>query len=542
MSDELIQRAQWGHFDGMNFAVLTRLSTEETEGEELEPDGKSANRYMTGRDIKSTAEQEKDSREFIEARGGRVVFVYTEPDTSAWKRRRVRLPDGRVAYRVVRPVFEGALGDLKAGRAPNGERVDGLIVYDVDRLTRDPRHLEDAIETVEHYHRPIIDITGTLDLLTDNGRAMARVIVAMANKQSADTSRRVKRKHKAMQQKGIPAGGTRPFGWKEDRRTVEPDQAKLIRDAAKRLIDGAPWYAIVAEWNEKGIVSAKGKKWSVRVLQEVMSNPRICGYRSRTAVEFNPETGTESWSIVAVYDDEGKPVVGQHQPILTVAEWQAITAILEEGPKRGSGHNARKYLLTGTLRCGKDNCGAKLRAMKAPPSHGKPEGHFYYMCAGKATGQGCGGVSIAGPQTDELVKKLLIAHHEEQAKRRQAVTAAEPWPKEEQLARVHEDIEDLKQARRNRQISAERYYRDLAEYEAEEQQLKKARNAWQRKALANQGRPIDIAKEWARPDITLAEKRAYVEQAFTAIVVLPVGKGSRVPLRERLVPLTAESD
>ncbi|MGW3170949.1 hypothetical protein [Streptomyces sp. NPDC001153] len=41
---------------------------------------------------------------------------------------------------------------------------------------------------MEHYHRPIIDITGTLDLLTDNGRAMARVIVAMANKQSlADT-------------------------------------------------------------------------------------------------------------------------------------------------------------------------------------------------------------------------------------------------------------------------------------------------------------------------------------------------------------------
>ena len=35
-----------------------------------------------------------------------------------------------------------------------------MIVYDIDRLTRDPRHLEDAIETVEHYHRPIIDITG----------------------------------------------------------------------------------------------------------------------------------------------------------------------------------------------------------------------------------------------------------------------------------------------------------------------------------------------------------------------------------------------
>ncbi|MFF4733166.1 recombinase family protein [Streptomyces mirabilis] len=62
------------------------------------------------------------------------------------------------------------------------ERIDGLIVYDIDRLTHDPRHLEDVIETVEHHHRPIIDIAGTLDLLTDNGRAMARVVVAMATK------------------------------------------------------------------------------------------------------------------------------------------------------------------------------------------------------------------------------------------------------------------------------------------------------------------------------------------------------------------------
>lgn len=543
MTVELVQRAHWGNLEGMNFAGLTRLSTEEEEGEDLESEERADQpRFLTGHDIKSTDEQEKDVRTFVESRGGRYVYTYTEPDTSAWKRRRVRLPDGRIIYRVIRPVFEASLEDLKAGRAPNGEHIDGLIVYDIDRLTREPRHLEDAIETVEHYHRPIIDITGTLDLLTDNGRAMARVIVAIANKQSADTARRVTRKHKAMQQRGIPAGGPRPFGWQKDRRTLEPEEAALIKSAARRVIEGGTWYGIVAEWNREGVPTTQGKTWSVRVLQEVLSNPRVCGYRSHTVREFNPDTGKEKISVLTVYGEDGEPVIGQHQEILSVEEWQAVCDVISSRAVRGSGHNTRKYLCVGTFRCGKDDCGRKLRSMKAAPSHGKPEGFFYYMCPGKATGAGCGGISISGPDADELVRKLVIAHYEEQAQRRQAVASLGAWPDEQQLANIREDIEDLKLARKNRQISAERYYRDLAEYEADEQKLNKSRNAWKRKVLASQGKPIDIAQKWDDPNTPLAEKRAYVEKAFTAIVVLPVGKGSRVPLRERLIPLQVEGD
>jgi site-specific DNA recombinase len=110
--------------------------------------------------------------------------------------------------------------------------LDGLIVYDIDRLTRDNRHLEDAIEIVEHYRRPILDITGTLDLLTDNGRTVARIVVATHAQSSAATARRVARKHQALQQAGIPTGGARPFGWTEDKPTLDPAEAEEIRQAA----------------------------------------------------------------------------------------------------------------------------------------------------------------------------------------------------------------------------------------------------------------------------------------------------------------------
>ncbi|WSI44022.1 hypothetical protein OG585_07400 [Streptomyces sp. NBC_01340] len=179
--------------------------------------------------------------------------------------------------------------------------------------------------------------------------------------------------------------------------------------------------------------------------------------------------------------------------------------------------------------------------MKATPSRGKPEGYFYYVCPAKTTGRGCGGVKVPGPETDELIRKLVITKYEEAARERQAVKVPQEWPKEAEWKIIGEDIADLKAARRARKISAERYYADLAEYEAEEQRLKRERNAWRRKTLAAEGEPVDMAKEWKRKGITLAERRSYVAQTLTALVVQPVGSGRRVPLRDRLVPMYAEA-
>ncbi|MGH3415999.1 MAG: recombinase family protein [Actinocrinis sp.] len=168
MTDDLVQRANRLDLSGMNFAGLARLSFELDDPEESRtPNGeedaeggdtpKKAFRLLTGRDIKSREQQEQDGRRFVVAHGGNYIHTYDEPDTSAWKRKRVRLPDGRVVYRVIRPVFDQALNDLRRGIGPNGMRLDGLIVYDIDRLTRDNRDLEDAIDTVTKFHRPILD-------------------------------------------------------------------------------------------------------------------------------------------------------------------------------------------------------------------------------------------------------------------------------------------------------------------------------------------------------------------------------------------------
>jgi hypothetical protein len=100
----------------MNFAGLVRLSFElDTAGS---TEHKPRAGYLSGRDIKGRDEQEKDCRGFTEHRKGNYVYTYEEPDTSAYKRQRVKLPDGRIAYRVVRPRLRGRVGGLEARPNP----------------------------------------------------------------------------------------------------------------------------------------------------------------------------------------------------------------------------------------------------------------------------------------------------------------------------------------------------------------------------------------------------------------------------------------
>lgn len=129
MDADVVRRAHRGDLDGLNFAGLVRLSFELGYGAH-----RSAG-PMTGRDINGRDEQEKAVRAYVEGRGGIYAHTYEEPDISAWGRKRVRLPDGRYGYRVIRPVLEGALDDLKAGKTADGRRLDGIIVADIDRLT-----------------------------------------------------------------------------------------------------------------------------------------------------------------------------------------------------------------------------------------------------------------------------------------------------------------------------------------------------------------------------------------------------------------------
>ncbi|MFD4554397.1 recombinase family protein [Streptomyces sp. NPDC058469] len=458
---------------------------------------------VTGADINNREEQERVIREYIERRGGTYVYTYDEPDTSAWKKKRVKQPDGSYIRRVIRPVFDAALKDLKAGISPGDIAIDGLVVSVDDRLTRDHRHLEDAIEAVELSGRPILDVSGTFDLLTESGQDMARIMVTMNGKQSAATARRLRDSHKSRALRGIPVGGNRPFGWAEDKRTVVLREAWQIKAAARMLLAGIKASTIVRKWNEAGRLTTKGNAWSRRTFVNMMVSPRMVGYRV-----YGPASIPLHMRYLT--DSDGNPVKGQYEAILNEHTWHSVVALLA-GPDRPPAHEnigKLKYQLSGIMRCG--GC------MKKISGNAKPAERFDYAC--KINDGGCGKACGSGLAIDAIVTKLVHARLEEQHIEIEAV----PWPKTEELEALNASKATLlAQYKENPDMGAH-IFPEVRKKEAAIAALVKERSAHTRKnALPKR---TNMVEAW--PDLEVEQRRAICAELIEAVILAPATKGS----------------
>lgn len=111
---------------------------------------------------------------------------------------------------------------------------------------------------------------GDYDLTSPDGRLAARIVGAVARKESEDRSRRVRRKHLELAEQGKPAG---QLGWGV--RTEE--ERVLVREAAERLLAGHGLMTIAKDWNRRGVPGATEHPWTAKTLRKVLLSARIAG-------------------------------------------------------------------------------------------------------------------------------------------------------------------------------------------------------------------------------------------------------------------------
>ena len=298
-----------------------------------------------------------DCRALAERLGWPVAGEYVDDDRSAFSGK-------------ARPEYRRLLADI-------GERtIDGVVVYNQDRLHRLPRELEaflDVCAAANLTH--LASVEGDINLGSSDGRMVARMLAAMASKSSEDNSRRIKRKNLELAQAGRPSGGgTRPYGYQADRVTINPDEADVIREAAARVLAGASLRATVADLNERGIRTVSGRQWTIQVLHRMLTSARLSAQR-----EYHGE-------IVAD---------GRWEPILTKGQTARLRSLLND-PARKVRRTPRSYLLSGgLLRCGR--CATVLIA-RPTADHARR-----YVCPSGAGQPGCGGVAIMAEPVEGFI-------------------------------------------------------------------------------------------------------------------------------------------
>ena len=331
--------------------------------------------------------QEKDVRRLADriewTIGPGETHVIVENDTSAFKRRKVcrsclqprracscpLLPNGErhdMVLRTWRPGFRRALAMLRSGEA------DGLIAVDLDRACRDPRDLEDLIDVVESRKPriPVESVSGSLRLATDADITMARVMVAVANKSSRDTGRRVAVQRQARAEQGGNGGGIRPYGWgvpKIDATTGEPvlstrtgrplldmnatvdDEAREIESWADQLLAGVSLRTITADLRARGVATVSGAEWTTKTVRDILLRPRNAGlavYQVQEAVKAFKERGE------TVPVDAGVVGRGTWRIILDEDKWRAVATLLTDPSRKTSPGNTPRHLGSLIYACG----------------------------------------------------------------------------------------------------------------------------------------------------------------------------------------------
>lgn len=312
--------------------------------------------------------QERRCRAWIESKGHTVAAIVRENSQSAW-----------VAWK--RKKFNGVVRQLKAGE------FDGVVSYAVDRLTRHPKEMEALIDIAESASRLkdkgqgqgvwITTMDGEFDLTTDSGRHQARGQVANAR---YETERKSKRHIDAnalrLEDGRPPQGGGRPFGFEADKETIRPAEAILIAEATSRYLSGTHLRTLVREWNEAGVLTARGGQWSRNTMTLLLRRWRNAGLR--------------------VHGDDQPVALAVWPAIVTRDQVEAVRHLLAS---RATGPLlvARKHLLSGIATCAK--CGSTLQVNATVTNGTRYEA---YRCRGGSAEVACSS-SVRRDVVDEVV-------------------------------------------------------------------------------------------------------------------------------------------
>jgi site-specific DNA recombinase len=262
-----------------------------------------------------------------------------------------------------RPGLQRLLADVEAGR------VDCIIVYKIDRLSRSLLDFVRLMEVFDRRNVSFVSVTQRFDTSSSMGRLMLNVVMSFGQFEREIIGERIRDKVAATKKRGKYCGGTPVLGYDVDRErkrlVVNPEEAELVRHIFADFVRTGSATILAHDLNahghttkswttKKGIVRA-GTPWNKAHVYRLLGNPLYIGEVSH----------------------KGKRYPGEHEAIIDPELWDRAHAILEEN-HRARGVQTRtktQALLRGVIRCA--HCGCAMG-----PTFTKRRGkvYRYYLC------------------------------------------------------------------------------------------------------------------------------------------------------------------
>ncbi|MCG3187358.1 MAG: hypothetical protein IOMNBAOH_01969 [Rhodocyclaceae bacterium] len=226
-----------------------------------------------------------------------------------------------------RPGLKRLMADIEAGR------IDIVVVYKIDRLTRSLADFARLIEVFERRRVSFVSVTQQFNTTTSMGRLMLNILLSFAQFEREVTGERIRDKIAASKAKGMWMGGVVPLGYRVEARRliVEPAEAEAVRTIFARFAQCRSTTVLVRWLAEQGIGSRRGTPFSKQALWKLLNNRIYLG------------------EIV----HRGKAHPGQHEAIVDAAVWDAVQVVFavndDERRRATRGRRSPAFLLAGLV-------------------------------------------------------------------------------------------------------------------------------------------------------------------------------------------------
>jgi DNA invertase Pin-like site-specific DNA recombinase len=234
-----------------------------------------------------------------------------------------------------RPAIKQLMEDVQAGR------VDIIVVYKVDRLTRSLADFAKIVEILDDKGASFISVTQAFNTTTSMGRLTLNVLLSFAQFEREVTGERIRDKIAASKRKGMWMGGTVPHGYyvHERKLLVSAEEAEQVRYIFARYLELGSTLKLVDDLAAKGIKTRQRTYSCGRKIGNVHFGPGPLGHLLKNQVYIGKTKHKN-----AVYD-------GEHAPVVDLETFEKVQALIasNNNDRRTSKNAKLPSLLAGLI-------------------------------------------------------------------------------------------------------------------------------------------------------------------------------------------------
>ena len=257
-----------------------------------------------------------------------------------------RYDDGGVSGGTLeRPALKRLILDIEAGL------IDIVAVYKIDRLSRSLMDFSKLVTVFERHNVTFVSITQQFNTTTSMGRLTLNMLLSFAQFEREVIGERIRDKFAASRRKGMWMGGYPPHGYdvKDRKLVINHAEAEQVRGIFRRFIQLGSATLLTCELLADGMRTKRGALIDKGYIYRILNNRVYVGEAVHKGIAYP----------------------GEHRPIIDMALWDRVHAILAESPRKRANRNRAQTpaLLKGLL------FGPSGAAMT--PTHTRKQGKLY---------------------------------------------------------------------------------------------------------------------------------------------------------------------